>query len=696
MQVISPTDDSLYIADNHNSHRSQLEKRADVYPSKQVMGVLRSFVLVILASSLEADKPAGFGKAISDILAIDRRPYCSVVVITSDSHYLFLDAVLKDIGKRDRLLGIFRLNNNGNYTEYPESDVQLQMDGVVSKARSLRLRSRCLLVVFLHDDERFLEIFAEGSLRGRLLVWASRLLVITRLSFLRLRSLLASYWTFSMMNAVMMNLEGNSTSLKLYTNLPYSSSGSQIVQVATWSQENGLSLRRKNNLFAEKFSNFFGATVNVTALPYAPHWLETVEEHPDGSTTKIYGGTDYQLLSTISEALNFTIRVLQTSSWDEVATRVEERVSFMATVFHNVLPQRLERYDYSYTYEYGSLDFCVAKPGLKPRWQALYYPLTDEVWLAILAALVLVPVVLCLVCVSSHTPTFQVKSGKALSLHAALENVFGTLLGQPLLKDLPDGSSSRTVLGTWLVFAFILGTAYRGNLTASLTIPKYPPRVETVEQLVETFDRITMPPFGNEFIQFFKQSDNKLYKNMAERMSIVPSVMDGLRQAIKEKEAHVAGRRFMEQTIAKYFSNPDGSTKLYVGRESILPGISAWPLPHDAPYRPQIDRLMMSVIEAGLYEHWSRTILRLAQGESRKRAREYREQQQKEKTKNSVSVNENEMDDPNEDDNQASRPSQALTVVHMQGPLMLLLLGLVAGGICFCLEVVARHLVSRG
>ncbi|XP_064101701.1 ionotropic receptor 93a-like [Macrobrachium nipponense] len=603
----------------------------------------------------------------------------------------------EDIGKTGRLFGVFRLSS-GNYADYNESDVQLQMDGVVSKARSLRLRSKCLLVVYLDDDEHFLEVFAEGSLRGRLLVWASRLLVITRLSFLRLRSLLANYWTFSMMNAVMMNLEGNSTSVLIhfrgsfYTNLPYSSSGSQIVQVATWSQENGLSFRRKNNLFAEKFSNFFGATVNVTALPYAPHWLETLVEGPDGSTTKIYGGTDYQLLSTIAKALNFTISVLHTSSWDEVATRVEERVSFMATVFHNVLPQRLERYDYSYTYEYGSLDFCVAKPGLKPQWQALYYPFTDEVWLAILAALVLVPVVLRLI----NTPTFPGESGMALSVHSALENVFGSLLGQPLLKDLPEGSSFRAVLGAWLVFAFILGSAYRGNLTAFLTIPKYPPRVETVEQLVETFDRITMPPFGNEFIQFFKQSDNKLYKTMAEHMSIVPSVMDGLREAIKEKEAHVAGRRFMEQTIAKHFSNPDGSTKLYIGRESILPGISAWPLPHDAPYRPQIDRVMMSVIEAGLYEHWSRTILRLAQGESRKRAREYREQQQKEKRKNSVSDSENEMDDPSEDDKQASRPSQALTVVHMQGPLMLLLLGLVAGGICFCLEVITRYFVSMG
>lgn len=86
----------------------------------------------------------------------------------------------------------------------------------------------------------------------------------------------------------------------------------------------------------------------------------------------------------------------------QVAERVEERVSFMATVFHNVLPQRLERYDYSYTYEYGSLDLSAAKPALEPQWQSLYYPLADEVWLSALIVLLLVPVSLYMVYITSQ------------------------------------------------------------------------------------------------------------------------------------------------------------------------------------------------------------------------------------------------------------------------------------------------------
>ena len=81
----------------------------------------------------------------------------------------------------------------------------------------------------------------------------------------------------------------------------------------------------------------------------------------------------------------------------QVAVRVEERKSFMASVFHNILPQRLKRYDYSYTYEYGSLDFAAAKPSLRPHWQSLYYPLSNEVWIAVLGVMLVMPISLYLV-----------------------------------------------------------------------------------------------------------------------------------------------------------------------------------------------------------------------------------------------------------------------------------------------------------
>lgn len=67
--------------------------------------------------------------------------------------------------------------------------------------------------------------------------------------------------------------------------------------------------------------------------------------------------------------------------------------------------------------------------------------------------------------------------------------VFGTLVNQNLPQKLLRNSSNRLLLFTWLMFALILGTVYRGNLTAALTLPRSPPRPETIEQLIKSVKR---------------------------------------------------------------------------------------------------------------------------------------------------------------------------------------------------------------
>lgn len=83
--------------------------------------------------------------------------------------------------------------------------------------------------------------------------------------------------------------------------------------------------------------------------------------------------------------------------------------------------------------------------------------------------------------------TYGEGSGK-LSVGTVFLDMMGMLLGQSLLLRLPN-TSSRILVTVWLMFAVILGSAYSGNLTASLTLPKYPARPETLPQLVNAADR---------------------------------------------------------------------------------------------------------------------------------------------------------------------------------------------------------------
>ena len=63
------------------------------------------------------------------------------------------------------------------------------------------------------------------------------------------------------------------------------------------------------------------------------------------------------------------------------------------------------------------------------------------------------------------------------------EQVVGTLLDQGMHGDLPRRVSTRVALTAWMMFAFIVGSVYRSNLTACLTAPTYPPRAENFADL---------------------------------------------------------------------------------------------------------------------------------------------------------------------------------------------------------------------
>lgn len=73
----------------------------------------------------------------------------------------------------------------------------------------MRLSSHAVSVIVISEDLTFLTSFAERSLKGRLFVWTTRLLLVTRLALSDLRNVLSTRWTFSMMNTVALNVEEN-------------------------------------------------------------------------------------------------------------------------------------------------------------------------------------------------------------------------------------------------------------------------------------------------------------------------------------------------------------------------------------------------------------------------------------------------------------------------------------------------------
>ncbi|KAK4324877.1 hypothetical protein Pmani_004527 [Petrolisthes manimaculis] len=220
---------------------------------------------------------------------------------------------------------------------------------LVHSARQVRQRSWCSVVVVVSESRTFLAMLANWSLKGRLLVWVSRLLVVTRLTLPHLNSLLSSHWTFSMMNTVFLNLEQPRPNLRcvVYSHLPYTAAGfRKVVRLAYWTPASTLTFFNNHTLFPEKFTNFFGDTVNVSALPFMPFWGEVGEDvaSDDGSSPVTrYTGSDYYLLITVANALNFTVRIIKPASWfQEMKTEEEEDDSVTTTGSDSEMEDQVE------------------------------------------------------------------------------------------------------------------------------------------------------------------------------------------------------------------------------------------------------------------------------------------------------------------------------------------------------------------
>nr|XP_045593546.1 uncharacterized protein LOC123755110 [Procambarus clarkii] len=134
---------------------------------------------------------------------------------------------------------------------------QIQFSLVVYKARQQQLRqvSWCVTVVVVSDDLAFLAAFAQWSLKGRLLVWSTRLLAVTRLP---LRHLQVLHGTYSKTNSMLLIVEDIPliTRCRIYMYLPYTSPGDPPVLLASWTPELGLTLTTNISIFPDKYTKF--------------------------------------------------------------------------------------------------------------------------------------------------------------------------------------------------------------------------------------------------------------------------------------------------------------------------------------------------------------------------------------------------------------------------------------------------------
>ncbi|XP_063887702.1 ionotropic receptor 21a-like [Scylla paramamosain] len=256
-----------------------------------------------------------------------------------------------------------------------------------------------------------------------------------------------------------------------------------------------------------------------------------------------------------------------------------------------------------------------------------------------------------------------------------LETV-GMLLGQDsrLLK--PERTAVRMVMLIWLILGLVITTGYKSNLIAFLSIPKYPDRPENVEELARANVRSLFLQKSSKFQAYLKESHIPAYRSITSRIDTVTTELEGLQHISEHRKAFFSERYGTMLLIAEHFTAPDGSPRLYVARQNVFPHHSAWIMPHDAPYKPAMDRALRLVIQSGLKEKFMDDMLREAWQEIRLRKKHQKINSEKR----------NQEEDANND--QSNILPKPLSLSHVQGAFWILLLGILVGGGAFLGELV--------
>nr|XP_053641796.1 uncharacterized protein LOC128695320 [Cherax quadricarinatus] len=219
--------------------------------------------------------------------------------------YLFIFEKVKEQLWSSWGVAVFDVTGN----DHNANVTQAKICEVVEQARQLRQVSWLLTVIVVSDDAAFLAAFAECSLKGRLLVWSTRLLALTRLPLLQLHQL---HTLLSTRNALLLIVNEYSGTLRcnMYIFLPYTAQDSQPLRVAWWTPHHGLTLTLNLPLFPDKFFKFLQSPRLVVAVvPMEVHnALLTVDPTaPEGQRITYIGHID-KTVKYLGSGLNFTYR----------------------------------------------------------------------------------------------------------------------------------------------------------------------------------------------------------------------------------------------------------------------------------------------------------------------------------------------------------------------------------------------------
>nr|XP_053652045.1 glutamate receptor ionotropic, kainate 4-like [Cherax quadricarinatus] len=378
---------------------------------------------------------------------------------------------------------------------------------VISEARKLRLPSRQVTVMVVSDDPVFLAAFTEWSLKGRLFVWSTRLVVVTRLTLPQLQGFNKM---FSMTNSVILVAEEVSKSFSILQLLM--SAGKFTVD-----DEDILKLTRVDKLLFSRLYN--GPRLIVAAEEFEPH-IALVKDPDISSSNSLFTGPMVNLLEILASVMNFTYTYVRPSdgswgvkladgSWTGMVGMVGRGEADIGLGPFGMSATRAEMVDFTREIltETARIMGGRGRPEVDP-WGFLL-PLTPLVWLATFTTLLLLPTLVYFMSLSGlKTTSTNVWSIDMFFVYISI------FLQQECLM-VPKHWWERLMVATWLVTMFVISKSYAGNLMSNLAVRYIPQPYQSLRDVLDDPSVTMIWETNTAYVQYFRSVETGIFREVA-------------------------------------------------------------------------------------------------------------------------------------------------------------------------------------
>jgi hypothetical protein len=468
------------------------------------------------------------------------------------------------------------------------------------------------VIVELEQQFRALQSRTSWNARGLFLVLVSDQYSANRASVRRILELL---WQFNALNALLVVPE-TTKALNLYTWFPYQSHELciqvQEVMLDSWTFEHGGRFKHKVSLFPPKMpSDLKGCNINVTTLEFQP----CVMLSDDGSSeVSLKDGLEVRLYLLIIEKLNMTFKLklsgtekwgskLPNNSWTGMKGLIYERTADVAFGALLLEKELCTVFDCTNSYLITGVSWYVPRAKKVDNWRSLYRVFTPAIWLVFFVVCVVVALLLWQMAkLKSGARMYNcvIETSSYSNFSNCLSNVWAAMVGVSVSK-MPVNFRLRILFLLWLFYCTHMNVVYLSFLSTFLIHPGFQHQVRNVEELLESGMEYG---YNMGFDKYFTDpTDWRLVNILAHRRSCGrEECLD--RMATGGDFAVLAADLPMQYLTTYKYLDSRGQSVFYTFQDQFVGTNFVMYLTKGSPLLVRMNRIIRSVVEAGLLTHW--------------------------------------------------------------------------------------------